>query len=171
MSEYGAVIDAGSVRFERLLPGPIERVWEYLTDAELRGSWFASGPLEPRVGGSVKLVFAHSKLAPPGEQAPERHAGAEGYTTTGRVTQYEPPRLVAWTWDETEVSFELEPMGDQVRLTLTHWRLPSRDELRSVSSGWHLHLAVLAERLRGEPLRPFWARIDALEREYAQRIP
>jgi uncharacterized protein YndB with AHSA1/START domain len=73
MSEYGTLIDSASVRFERVLPGPIERVWSYLVDPELRGTWFASGPLEPRVGGSLKLTFQHSRLAPPGETAPAKH--------------------------------------------------------------------------------------------------
>ena len=172
MSDWGIVTTPASVRFERVLPGPIERVWEYLTDSELRGTWFASGPLEPRMGGALELTFRHSRLAPPGERAPEKHAGAEGYTTVGRITQYDPPRLLAWTWDETEVVWELAPKGDdEVLLTLTHRRLPNRDELRGVSSGWHVHLAVLAERLRGEPLRPFWPRIEQLEAEYAKRIP
>jgi uncharacterized protein YndB with AHSA1/START domain len=170
MSEWGSVIDSASVRFERLVPGPIERVWEYLVDSELRGTWFASGPLEPRVGGKLELTFRHSRLSPPGEQAPEKHAGAEGYSFVGRLTQFDPPRLLAWTWDETEVEFALTPKGDEVLLVLTHRRLPNRDELRSVSSGWHLHLAVLAERMRGEPLRPFWPRIEQLEAEYERRI-
>jgi len=35
------VLDADTVRFERLLPGPIERVWDHLTDPELRQTWMA----------------------------------------------------------------------------------------------------------------------------------
>lgn len=170
MSEYGIVISPASVRFERLLPGPIERVWSYLTDPELRGTWFASGPIEPREGGGLKLTFRHSQLAPPGEVAPAKHAGAEGYTADCRVTQWQPPTRFAFQWDESEVVFELAPKGDEVILTLTHRKLPSRDELRNVSSGWHTHLGVLGERLRGEPLRPFWPRIEKLEAEYAERI-
>ncbi len=30
-----------SVRFERLLPGPVERVWDYLTRPDLRRTWLA----------------------------------------------------------------------------------------------------------------------------------
>jgi hypothetical protein len=52
MNEYGQVIDKGTVRFERLLPGPVERVWQYLTDSQLRGTWLATGPMEPRAGGA-----------------------------------------------------------------------------------------------------------------------
>lgn len=32
----GEIIDRQTVRFERLLPGPIERVWAYLTELEKR---------------------------------------------------------------------------------------------------------------------------------------
>jgi hypothetical protein len=32
---------AQSVRFERLLPGPIERVWDYLTKPDLQRTWLA----------------------------------------------------------------------------------------------------------------------------------
>ena len=134
MSEHGVVVEFGMVRFERLLPGPIERVWEYLVDPELRGTWFASGPLERRKGGALTFTFAHSRLAPAGEKAPAKHAGAEGFQFSAQVTQFDPPRLLAWSWDESEVVFELAPKGNEVLLTLTHRRLPSQDEMRNVSS-------------------------------------
>ncbi len=34
--DYGVVTAPGTVRIQRLLPGPIERIWAYLTDGELR---------------------------------------------------------------------------------------------------------------------------------------
>ncbi|MGH9889503.1 MAG: SRPBCC domain-containing protein, partial [bacterium] len=100
MSEYGSVIEQGTVRFERVLPGPIERVWAYLTDAELRGTWFASGPMELRAGGKAELYFDHANLAPPGEVIPEKHKAIEGgITMTMRIARCEPPRVLAYTWD------------------------------------------------------------------------
>lgn len=33
--------DVQCVRFERLLPGPIERVWDYLTKPDLQQTWLA----------------------------------------------------------------------------------------------------------------------------------
>ena len=111
MSEYGIVISPASVRFERLLPGPIERVWSYLTDPELRGTWFASGPIEPREGGGLKLTFRHSQLAPPGEVAPAKHAGAEGYTADCRVTQWQPPTLSQVHTSHVEQHFA--PLGER----------------------------------------------------------
>ena len=44
-ADYGTITEAGAIRFERLLPGPIERVWAYLTDppsagpGSRRGRW------------------------------------------------------------------------------------------------------------------------------------
>ena len=62
--DYGTVLSPTEVRFQRLLPGPIETVWAFLTDSKKRGEWFASGPMEPRVGGKVTLRFKHSDLSP-----------------------------------------------------------------------------------------------------------
>lgn len=71
MNEYGVVTQPGTVRLERLLPGPIERVWDYLTDSKKRGTWFASGPIELRVGGKVELKFHHADLSAE-KEIPER---------------------------------------------------------------------------------------------------
>jgi uncharacterized protein YndB with AHSA1/START domain len=175
MSEYGEQIETASVRFQRLLPGPIERVWEYLTDSKLRASWFAGGTLEPHVGGKVHFTFRHSELAPRGEKIPANHTDAEGHQLHGRVTRCEPPRVLAYTWDSStdpsEVSFELAPRGDEVQLTLTHRRLASRAQIVGVSAGWHVHLDVLAERLRGATPQRFWPAIEQYEREYERRHP
>ena len=60
----GKFTGPAEVRFVRTLPGPIERVWEYLTDPEKRARWFASGPMEQRAGGKMRLNFRHKDLAP-----------------------------------------------------------------------------------------------------------
>ena len=173
MNEYGEVIEGGAVRFERLLPGPIERVWKYLTDSELRGRWLASGAMDPREGGTVTLFFHHSELTAHAEATPEKYKSMEnGITTVEKVTCWEPPRRLAYTWGGgSEVTFDLAPRGEQVLLTLTHRRLPNRDEQINTSAGWHAHLGVLDERLRGEDPRPFWPRVERFEREYPRRIP
>ena len=71
MDDYGKVIAPGTVRLERLLPGPIERVWDYLTDSQKRGMWLAAGAMELRVGGRVEHIFRNGALTenddpPPG---------------------------------------------------------------------------------------------------------
>lgn len=176
MSDYGVVTEAGAVRFERLLSAPAERVWDYLTRSDLRRKWFAGGDMELRPGGPLKLVFHNSELAPAGEEVPEKYRAYEGMESLGEVVRAEPPRLLVWSWFEengppTEVSWELEPRGDQTLLTLIHRRLPSRAMTVDVSGGWHLHLDVLEDVLAGRPRRPFWAVNARYAEEYETRIP
>src|SRR5262245_12073676 len=73
MDKYGKVLAPDTVRFERLLPGPIERVWSYLTDPEKRSKWLAGGPMELRIGGPVKLWFHHKSLDTLPDEAPPRY--------------------------------------------------------------------------------------------------
>ena len=40
---YGTLIEPATLKIERLLPGPIDRVWAYLTESELRRQWLAAG--------------------------------------------------------------------------------------------------------------------------------
>ena len=120
MSEFGVLAEARTVRFQRVLPGPIERVWAYLTESEKRGRWLASGPMELRVGGQVELHFRHADLTPHVERPPDKYSNcADGFTTYGHITRCDPPRLLSYTWDEksgvaSEVTFELSPQGDDV---------------------------------------------------------
>jgi uncharacterized protein YndB with AHSA1/START domain len=164
----------GEVKFIRLLPGPIERVWTYLTDSEKRGTWFAKGKTELRVGGRVNFLFHHADFTP--EAVPAEYKGCEeGHNSQGKITQCDPPRLLAYTWaeedgEESEVRFELTPRGTDVQLVLTHFRLPNRNYTRSVSSGWHVHLDVLAAQLKGEPVPPFWSRMLTLKDDYEKRL-
>lgn len=175
MSDYGIVTESGAVRFQRLLPAPVERVWDYLTQSELRGRWFASGEMELRPGGRVTLVFHNSTLAPEGEETPEPYRRYEGMESSGRVIACDPPRRLVHSWGEedgteTEVEYALEPRGDETLLTLTHRRLATRAATLDVSGGWHLHLDALEDVLAGRGRRPFWSRQEALAQDYAARI-
>ena len=177
MSEFGVVTQTRTVRFQRVLPGPIERVWAYLTEPEKRGRWLASGPMELRVGGPVELHFRHADLTPHVEQPPEKYRHcADGFTTYGHITRCDPPRLLAYTWDEqsdvaSEVTFELAPQGEDVLLVLTHRRLGDRATMLSVAGGWHAHLGILLDHLHGREPRPFWSTHTRLEAEYERRLP
>ncbi len=174
-TEFGTVTAADTVRFDRLLPGPIERVWAFLTEAEKRAQWLAGGPMELRVGGKVELKFRHADLSPQSETVPDRYKQHEEHTTHGRVTRCEPPRLLSYTWGgepggASEVSFELSPQGDKVRLVLVHRRLPDRKSMVSVAGGWHTHLGILADRLGGRAPGGFWSVLLEVEGEYEKRI-
>lgn len=176
MSEYGVITEAGSVRFERLLPGPIERVWAYLTESDKRATWLASGPMQLSVGGRVELFFRHADLSATVEPTPERYCRFEnGVGLEGRITRCEPPRLLAHTWGgeagDSEVTYDLSEVGDKVRLVLTHRRLGDRGMLISVAGGWHTHLAILADRLAGREPPPFWSAHARLAAEYEALLP
>jgi uncharacterized protein YndB with AHSA1/START domain len=176
---HGEFTASGEVRFVRLLPGPIERVWDYLVDSDKRKTWFAGGPMELKAGGQMELHFRHIEIAPH-EIPPEEHKVHHdpGVKSAGVVTRCEPPRVLAFTWggdgseDSSEVTFELTPQGDQVRLVLTHQRLGTdRQELIGTSAGWHTHLRILVARLGGTKPPPFWSPLTRLEAEYTKRLP
>lgn len=174
-SSYGTVIAPQTFRIERLLPGPIERVWSYLTESEKRKKWLAAGPMELHLGGKVELEFHNSDLSPKFEPIPEKYRQYEGACMTGKITVIDPPRKLSFTWGEesgldSEVTFELETHGSDVRLTLTHVRLTTRELLISVAGGWHAHLDILADTLRGDEPQPFWSTHAKLEDDYEQRI-
>jgi uncharacterized protein YndB with AHSA1/START domain len=164
-----SLVDDSTIRLERLLPGPVERVWSYLTDAKKRATWFCGGEFDLRVGGRVELHFAHENLSSD-KVPPERYKGAEHKRFEGRITRLEPNRVLAYTWtwngQETEVLFELAPKGKDVLLTLHH-RLPGRREQKvSTASGWDVHTGILEDVLNGVEPRPFWTTHGKLEKEY-----
>lgn len=172
---HGQFTSPGEVRFVRTLPGPIERIWEYLTDPEKRGRWLARGSIEPWVGGANRLEFHNTRLSGQPEQIPAKYAAdcQDGCGFTGRITRWEPPHVLAHTWDEaggtaSEVTFELSPCSDGVTLVLTHRRLgDNHDQQISVGAGWHTHLAILLAKLRGTTPPAFWATHALLEKDYA----
>lgn len=172
LGEFGVVTGARTLRIRRVLPGPIERVWAYLTESDKRGRWLAAGPMELRVGGRVALTFRNSGLSAHAEAPPDKYKDREGASLEGRVTRCDPPRLLSYTWGEhSEVTFELSPHGDEVLLVLTHRRLPDRRAMAMVGSGWHAHLAILLDHLHGRQPRPFWSTHARLEAEYERRLP
>ncbi len=177
LGEFGVVTAARTIRFQRLLPGPIERVWAYLTESDKRGRWLATGEMDLRVGGRVELHYNHAELATQVERPPEKYRRLEnGFSQRGRITRCEPPRLLSFTWDEdaatpSEVTFELSPRDDQVLLVLTHRRIAARSSMISLGGGWHVHLALLAADLAGSAPPPFWSTHARLEAEYDQRLP
>jgi uncharacterized protein YndB with AHSA1/START domain len=173
MNAFGTVVGDGVVRFERVLPGPIETVWEYLVDSEKRGLWLARGEMERRVGGKVELFWKHSELSTVIETIPEKYKALEnGGGFTGKVLAYEPPRLLTITWWDSgsEVTFELTPQGNDVLLVLTHAKLPNRGQMQNVSGGWHTHLGILEDRLNGREPGGFWASLEKVQDIYAERL-
>jgi uncharacterized protein YndB with AHSA1/START domain len=145
MNDAGENFRVLAVRFERILPGPRERVWEQLTRCDRLPGWFgADAVLESHAGGAVNFMSGHVR---------------------GIVTQWQPPRKLVYTWNvfnpgevespypESYLSFDLDERGQDVKLTLLH--LPILEQFEKQNSmGWHTFLDMLSVTLRGEPVAP-----------------
>jgi uncharacterized protein YndB with AHSA1/START domain len=99
------------------------------------------------------------------------HRGADEERTlrlVGKIIESSPPRRLVLTWafpaDEareekhSRVTFEIEPIGDVVRLTVTHDRLePGSEMLEGITEGWPKVLSSLKSLLEvGRPLPKLW---------------
>jgi len=129
-----------------------ERVWEALTSAEISKQYFFGNTVEiqQRVGGSYIVRQPDGSLH-----------------ISGEVVACDPPRKLAFTfnvnWPDlieklgpTLVSYEIEPAGDAVRLTMTEWhdRPLSDDILEGGRQGWPAILSSLKSVLEtGKPLQ------------------
>ncbi|MEG3089025.1 SRPBCC family protein [Sphingomonas sp. PB4P5] len=149
-----------TLRLERLLDAPVETVWHYLFDAELRSRWFAGGAMEPHEGGALELVFDHDNLSSDPVPYPEKYRAHQGARGEERIVLFEPPHRLAFTWDggkEGVVRFELFDQGGRTRLVLTHDGISGPPAMANFGGGWHAHLAVLQAILAGGSVRDFWA--------------
>jgi uncharacterized protein YndB with AHSA1/START domain len=136
------------VRMERVLPGPLERVWEHLTNTRLLPTWFGDkSEIEPREGGAVRLMDGHIR---------------------GVVTVWQPPSRLTYTWNvfgpndppdavseypESYLTLTLQPRGKDVLLVLTHLPVLERFEKQN-AMGWHTFLDMLGDTLAGKAARP-----------------
>ena len=167
---YGVLTEPATLKIQRLLPGPIERVWAYLTHSDLRRKWLAAGDMEMKVGAPFEFVWRNDELTNPPGRRPEGF-GAE-HRMESRITELDPPRKISFTWRGSgDVTFELEPKGQRVLLTVIHRRVPDRATLLRVGPGWHMHLDVLVARATGTEPEPFWDGWLRLAKDYDKRMP
>ncbi|MEX0662649.1 MAG: SRPBCC family protein [Balneolaceae bacterium] len=176
--QHGIFPEPETIQFERLLPGPAERIWDYLTKSEFKAKWLSAGDVEPRVGGKVEFRFQHKNLSETDDPIPDKYKHmVDGTYFEGKVTEWNPYKKLSYTWgeetgEESEVTYELIPKKDEkVLLRLTHRRLgDDPDTLISVSSGWHTHLEILSDKLEGKKPKGFWKVHNRMEKEYEQII-
>lgn len=170
MNKYGKLVNDHTLLFERMLPGPIEKVWQYLTDEKKRGLWFAGGNTNLQSGGEMKLVFHNSRLGTPSEPTPEKYKDfGDGFESTAIVQTSEAPHLLVLEW-EGLVTIKLEEQGDQVKLSLTHENLKqTKDALVGTLAGWHTHLDILVDRMGQIEPKGFWSAHMRFEQEYAEK--
>jgi uncharacterized protein YndB with AHSA1/START domain len=170
LDAHGVLTEPATLTIRRLLPGPVERIWAYLTQGDLRRQWLAAGEMEMTLGAPLELVWRNDELSdPPGQRPP---GFPEEHRLQSRITELDPPRKLAITWGNTGgVSFELEPRGDRVLLTVVHRRLPDRSTMLNVSAGWHMHLDTLVALAEGRAPKPFWEGWSRLKEDYDGRLP
>lgn len=167
---YGVLTEPATLTLRRRLPGPVERVWAYLTDSTLRRQWLAAGEMLLSPGAPFEFVWRNEELTDP--PSPRPAGFAEKQRMACHLVEVDPPRRLVFTWQGSgEVSFDLAPDGDGVLLTVVHRRLPSRDTLRMVGAGWHMHLDLLVACASGQPRPSFWPGWQRLAQDYEQRLP
>jgi uncharacterized protein YndB with AHSA1/START domain len=115
-----------------------EKLWHALTDGDFTEHyWFGH-----RVTSDWKVGSAY------------RFANQGKPMVEGKVLEADPPRRLAYSWDAVKegaarertsrVTFDIEPRGKVVKLTVTHDELDERGEtLRGISSGWPMVMASL----------------------------
>jgi uncharacterized protein YndB with AHSA1/START domain/DNA-binding transcriptional ArsR family regulator len=140
-----------------------EQLWQALTDPAFTSRyWGATFTTDWQVGSQMEWEYDGVQIADPAQQ----------------VLEFDPYRRLAYTWQtvtaefaetvgfseeyfakvaaerRSKVSFELEPRGDVVKLTVVHDDFdPGSTMLESVSGGWPMVLASLKSLLEtGEPL-------------------
>ncbi len=128
-----------ALRFERTLSHPRQRVWQALSGGEELRRWHPTPfELEPAAaGGRIRY----------------RPAAHIGELPDGRVLEYEPPRLLAYTWWEDELRFELQEREGGCVLTLTH-SFDDRLKAARDAAGWHLCLEALSASVAGRGHAP-----------------
>lgn len=149
--------------FERVLAHPPERVWRALTRRDELVHWHPT-PFEldadsVAVGGHVSYVALAG--------APEMR--------DGRVLACDPPRLLAHTWGDDELRWELSEHEQGCLLRLSH-SFDDRLKAARDAAGWHLCLDALSSSLAGasKPQRGSEARLpegwSELNRDYQRRF-
>jgi uncharacterized protein YndB with AHSA1/START domain len=119
-----------------------EKLWQALTDGDFTERyWFGHRVTSDWKAGSA---YQFAKQGAP--------------TIEGKVLVSEPPRKLAYSWDScspeakrestSRVTFDLEPRGQVIRLTVTHDELDEGGvTLRSISGGWPMVIASLKSLL------------------------
>ncbi len=120
------VDDRPALRFERRLNHPVTRVWRAVTEPDELERWFVA----------------------PVDWKPEAGEVFEALGQTGRITELEPPRVIAWVWGNELFRFDLEPAGEGCLLVFTHV-FDDRALGAQHAAGWETYLHRLDVHLGG----------------------
>jgi uncharacterized protein YndB with AHSA1/START domain len=125
-----------ALRFERRLPHPREKVWRALTEPDQLRAWFVE-----------ILDYDRSRLD--FTAGAELTFAADGFPAAhGRVTGYDPPALLEYTWGTETLRFELAA-HDAATCVLVFTNVVDGPETAAITSGWRTGLDRLAALLDG----------------------
>jgi uncharacterized protein YndB with AHSA1/START domain len=130
-----------------------EKLWKALLDGEITSQY-----------------WGHKNVSDwkPGSRWEHRRVDNDKLQIAGKVIEFTPPKRLVLSWaapsevddpaKHSRVTLEIEPMGTQVMLTVTHEELDAGSKmLRGISDGWPRVLASLKSLLEtGRPLAPWW---------------
>jgi uncharacterized protein YndB with AHSA1/START domain len=143
-ASYAMIDNRPTLSFERRLSHPVERVWRAIAEPDELEHWFPSEVVVEELGLGAEISFEF-------EDMPIDAAS----TMTGRVTGFDPPRLLAFTWGPPghvdHLRFELEPVdgGEECVLRMTVG-LGAEDKAARDAAGWHVCLDRLERFVSGE---------------------
>jgi uncharacterized protein YndB with AHSA1/START domain len=141
------------LRIERWLAHPPEKVWRALTEPAQLSRWFpAEMEMGLTIGSKISFVFR----------------GGEGPTTDGVITELDPPGVLAFTWGDDVLHWELRGDGRGCLLIFTH-TFDDRAGAASFASGWQVCLDALAAVVDGRPVEAAGPSAKAHER-YVDRF-
>lgn len=147
MPEATITEDQDGVVCEVQIAAPPERIFQALTsEDQLMRWWNGKGgscrvklwEMDPRVGGKWRLVASD----PSGKPA---FGGVLEVENTGEIVEYEPPRLLAYTWfsnahaipsQQTLVRWELMVQAQGTLVRMTHSGLKDLPGGTGYVSGW-----------------------------------
>jgi uncharacterized protein YndB with AHSA1/START domain len=120
---------APALRLERRLDHSIERVWRAVTEPQELARWFVVDEVP---------------------WTPRKNEEFEAAGETGRITELDPPRHLAWTWGRERYSFELTAATpDTTTLVFTHVFNPELGPGYQHAAGWEAYFDRLEAHLGG----------------------
>jgi uncharacterized protein YndB with AHSA1/START domain len=119
-----------------------DKLWQALTDGDF----------------TERYWFGHRVASDWKAGSPYQFAKQGAPTIEGKVLLVDPPKRLVYSWDScspeaqrertSRVTFDLEPRGKVIKLTVTHDELDERGvTLRNISGGWPMVIASLKSLL------------------------
>lgn len=125
------------------IDAPREHVFGVLTKREELARWLSVKEFQPRLGGRFQMFEGDG-------------------AAVGEIVEFEPPRVVAWTWDwqdqpfgvRTIVRFQLEAEGNATVVRLTHTGIADAERREMHAHGWEYYIGRLKSVAEGRDPGP-----------------